>query len=127
MHVIFIVPMLDIRSHFGMSVGEFTTKHLRLGNYVFDVGGKSRRFIPQAMCLLEEYSDEDWARVEEARAEAEAKKKAEEEAAKKRLPDPTVVAPAPVQVQEGFSPSAARPWWKKLLGKAKAPVEPFKG
>jgi hypothetical protein len=107
MHVIFIVPMLDIRHHFGMSVGEFTNKHLRLGNYIFDIGGKSRRFIPQAMCLLEEYSDEDWARIEKARAEdAEAKRQAD---------DATAAA------------LAARPWWKKLLGPAKAPVEPFKG
>lgn len=80
MHVIFSVPMLGIRQHYGMSVGEFTTKHLRLGNYIFDIGGKSRRFIPQAMCLLEEYSDEEWIKMEKAQADEEAaKKKAAEE------------------------------------------------
>jgi hypothetical protein len=81
MHIIFQVPMLGIRQHFGMAIGEFTTKHRRLGVYQFDIGKGCRRFIPEAMCLVEEYSDEEWQKMEKEKADAAAAKKKADEAA----------------------------------------------
>lgn len=67
---------------------------------------------------IEDFPAEDWNKMVE-----EQKKKAEEQA------DAQAAAQAKKKSEDDAKTAAlaARPWWKKLFGPAKAPVVPFKG
>jgi hypothetical protein len=66
-------------------------EHERQGNLIFDLGKGNRRFVPRAMCILEEYTDDEWQRMEKERAEQEeaeaGKAAAEKTAADKKVED----------------------------------------
>lgn len=111
MQVFLSVPMLGISKHVGMSIGEFTTKHLRSGNFIFDIGPGCRRFIPQAMCLVEEFTDEEWDKREKAAAAAAKAEVEAKEAAEKRAADDEAAAKADRLRRIG----ANEAWKKKLI------------
>ncbi len=109
MHILLTIPFLNHRSHYGQSIGQFVTEHERQGNLVFDVKPGHRRWVPRAMCIIDEYTDERWAEMEEAEHKAAAELKAKEEAEAKAKAD------AEAKAQAALDAYLALPWWKRAF------------